>query len=31
MRDDRSTDELIDVINGNRKYVRCLRLYNKKT
>jgi len=29
MREDCSTDELIDVINGNRKYVRCLYVYNK--
>ena len=28
-REDCSTDELIDVINGNRKYVRCLYVYNK--
>ena len=29
MREHCSTDELIDVINGNRKYVRCLYVYNK--
>jgi hypothetical protein len=29
MREDCSVDELIDVINGNRKYVRCLYVYNK--
>lgn len=28
-RDDVSADELIDVIQGNRKYVRCLYVYNK--
>ncbi|KAH8062995.1 GTP binding protein [Aureococcus anophagefferens] len=28
-RGDYGTDELIDVINGNRKYVRCLYVYNK--
>ena len=29
MQEDCSTDELIGVINGNRKYVRCLYVYNK--
>mmetsp|Transcript_5608 Transcript_5608/g.16531 ORF Transcript_5608/g.16531 Transcript_5608/m.16531 type:complete len:413 (+) Transcript_5608:2242-3480(+) len=28
-REDVGTDELIDVIHGNRKYVRCLYVYNK--
>ena len=28
-REDISVDELIDVIQGNRKYVRCLYVYNK--
>jgi len=28
-RGDYSVDELIDVIEGNRKYVRCLYVYNK--
>ena len=28
-RDDHDGDELIDVIEGNRKYVRCLYAYNK--
>lgn len=28
-REDASVDELIDVLEGNRKYVRCLYLYNK--
>ncbi|KAJ1444897.1 DRG2, developmentally regulated GTPase 2 [Pelagophyceae sp. CCMP2097] len=29
IRDDVTTDEVIDVICGNRKYVRCLYAYNK--
>ncbi|KAJ8601335.1 hypothetical protein CTAYLR_007247 [Chrysophaeum taylorii] len=29
VREDITSDELIDVINGNRKYVRCLYAYNK--
>lgn len=29
IRDDISVDELIDVIEGNRKYVKCLYVYNK--
>ncbi|RLN90530.1 hypothetical protein BBJ28_00000765 [Nothophytophthora sp. Chile5] len=28
-REDCSTDDLIDVIEGNRKYVKCLYVYNK--
>jgi small GTP-binding protein len=28
-REDASGDELIDVIEGNRKYVKCLYVYNK--
>lgn len=28
-REDCSVDELIDLIQGNRKYVRCLYVYNK--
>lgn len=28
-RDDCSTDDLIDVIEGNRKYIKCLYAYNK--
>jgi len=28
-RGDYDVDELIDVIEGNRKYVRCLFVYNK--
>lgn len=28
-RGDHDVDELIDVIEGNRKYVRCLYVYNK--
>lgn len=28
-RDDISSDDLIDVIEGNRKYVRCLYVWNK--
>lgn len=28
-RDDYGVDELIDVIEGNRKYVKCLYVYNK--
>lgn len=28
-REDASVDDLIDVIEGNRKYVRCLYVYNK--
>ncbi|TFJ84241.1 hypothetical protein NSK_004232 [Nannochloropsis salina CCMP1776] len=29
LREDVSTDQVIDVIEGNRKYVRCLYAYNK--
>lgn len=28
-RDDCSADDLIDVIEGNRKYIKCLYAYNK--
>lgn len=28
-REDASADDLIDVIEGNRKYVKCLYVYNK--
>eukprot|EP01055_Gregarina_sp_Pseudo9_P001368 Gregarina_sp_Pseudo_9__1367@NODE_1915_length_1256_cov_5_786360_g1776_i0_p1_GENE_NODE_1915_length_1256_cov_5_786360_g1776_i0NODE_1915_length_1256_cov_5_786360_g1776_i0_p1_ORF_typecomplete_len368_score52_87MMR_HSR1_Xtn/PF16897_5/7_4e42MMR_HSR1/PF01926_23/3_1e26FeoB_N/PF02421_18/2_9e18TGS/PF02824_21/9_4e03TGS/PF02824_21/3e13Dynamin_N/PF00350_23/1_2Dynamin_N/PF00350_23/0_00073MnmE_helical/PF12631_7/8_2e05PduVEutP/PF10662_9/0_00021GTP_EFTU/PF00009_27/0_048GTP_EFTU/PF00009_27/69RsgA_GTPase/PF03193_16/ len=28
-RDDCSIDDLIDIIEGNRKYVKCLYIYNK--
>jgi len=28
-RGDHNVDELIDVIEGNRKYVKCLYVYNK--
>lgn len=28
-REDSTVDELIDVIEGNRKYIRCLYVYNK--
>lgn len=28
-RGDYSVDEFIDVIEGNRKYVKCLYVYNK--
>ena len=28
-RDDYGVDELIDVVEGNRKYVKCLYVYNK--
>lgn len=28
-REDASVDDLIDVIEGNRKYTRCLYVYNK--
>lgn len=28
-REDASVDQLIDVIEGNRKYIRCLYVYNK--
>ena len=28
-RDDVTVDELVDVVQGNRKYVRCLYVYNK--
>ena len=28
-REDATADDLIDVVNGNRKYVRCLYAYNK--
>lgn len=29
MRDDYTVDDLIDSIEGNRKYMRCLYVYNK--
>ena len=29
VREDVGVDELIDVIEGNRKYVRCLYVWNK--
>jgi ribosome-interacting GTPase 1 len=29
IRQDVSIDEFIDVIEGNRKYIRCLYVYNK--
>ena len=29
LREDATADDLIDVIEGNRKYVRCLYVYNK--
>ena len=29
VRDDSTMDDLIDVLEGNRKYVRCLYVYNK--
>lgn len=29
IREDISVDELIDVIEGNRKYIKCLYVYNK--
>jgi ribosome-interacting GTPase 1 len=28
-REDATTDDLIDVIEGNRKYIKCLYVYNK--
>ena len=28
-REDATVDEFIDVIEGNRKYIRCLYVYNK--
>lgn len=28
-REDAGVDELIDVIEGNRKYIKCLYVYNK--
>lgn len=28
-RDDYGVDELIDVIEGNRKYIRCVYVWNK--
>lgn len=28
-RDDYGVDEFIDVVEGNRKYVKCLYVYNK--
>lgn len=28
-RGDHNVDELIDVIEGNRKYIKCLYVYNK--
>jgi ribosome-interacting GTPase 1 len=28
-RGDYDVDELIDVIEGNRKYIRCIYVYNK--
>lgn len=29
VRDDINVDDLIDAIEGNRKYVKCLYVYNK--
>lgn len=29
LRQDATVDELIDVIEGNRKYIKCLYVYNK--
>lgn len=29
IRDDITVDDLIDVIEGNRKYVKCLYVFNK--
>jgi ribosome-interacting GTPase 1 len=29
IREDVDEDDIIDVIEGNRKYVRCLYIYNK--
>ena len=29
IREDVTTDEIIDVVHGNRKYVKCLFVYNK--
>jgi ribosome-interacting GTPase 1 len=29
IREDVTTDDVIDVIEGNRKYVKCLYAYNK--
>lgn len=29
IREDISVDDLIDIIEGNRKYVKCLYVYNK--
>lgn len=28
-REDATTDDFIDVIEGNRKYIKCLYVYNK--
>ena len=28
-REDATVDDLIDVIEGNRKYIKCLYVYNK--
>ena len=28
-KDDATVDDLIDVIEGNRRYVRCIYVYNK--
>lgn len=28
-REDATVDELIDVIEGNRKYIKCVYVYNK--
>jgi ribosome-interacting GTPase 1 len=30
-KEDCSVDDLIDVIEGNRRYVKCLYVYNKVT
>ena len=29
IREDVTTDQVIDVLNGQRKYVKCLYAYNK--
>lgn len=29
MREDITVDEFIDVVLGNRKYIKCLYVYNK--
>lgn len=28
-REDATTDDFIDVLEGNRKYIKCLYVYNK--